>query len=135
VRTEPPPALLDACATNLSGLWRHSDDDSFRYLARDDGGVLILESVRTGRDGGSHSSEVVLVRTPGHFVGAVGVARVRADAGCAALFPVEVVSCADAGLWVSTVDRERVDAECRLLGQPASRHVHHLVRVAPDAGG
>jgi hypothetical protein len=126
-----PPA---ACRADLSGLWRHSEDDGFRYLARDDGGVLLLKAVRTAKDGGSVSSEVVLVRSPGNFVGALGVVRLQGDAGCAALFPAEVVSCADGGLVVATVDRLRVDAQCRTLEQPTGRRLHRLVRVAPDAG-
>jgi hypothetical protein len=116
-------------------LWRHTEDDGFRYLARDDGGVLLLEAVRTATDGGSSSSQVVLVRSPGNFVGAVGLAHVQGDAGCAVLFPAEVVSCADGGLVVATVDRLRVDGQCRTLEQPTARRLHRLVRVAPDGGG
>jgi hypothetical protein len=96
--------------------------------------VLVLKAVRTMPDGGSQVSQVVLVRSPGNFVGVVGVGRVQGDAGCAALFPAEVVSCADAGLVVATVDRLRVDGQCRPVGEPAARRLHHLVRVAPDAG-
>ena len=131
---QPRPSPLAGCDADFSGLWRHSEDDGFRYLASDDGGVLTLESFRTGLDGGARSSEVVLVRAPGSFVGAVGVAHLQADAGCAALFPVEVVSCADAGLVVATVDRLRVDAQCRPLEAPTVRRLHRLVRVAADAG-
>jgi len=81
------------------------------------------------------SSEVVLVRSPGNFVGAVGVARLQGDAGCAALFPAEIVSCPDGGLLVSTVDALRVDGRCRALEQPkAAPRLHRLIRVAPDAG-
>jgi hypothetical protein len=134
IRAQPSPSPPDACRADFSGLWRHSEDDGFRYLARDDGGVLLLEAIHTGRDGGTASSQVVLVRSPGNFVGAVGVARVSGDAGCAALFPAEVVSCADGGLVVATVDRLRVDVQCRTLEQPAQRRMHRLVRVAADAG-
>jgi hypothetical protein len=134
-RVEAASSPLDGCGADLSGLWRHSEDDGFRYLGRDDGGVLVLEALRTERDAGTQSSEVVLVRSPGRFLGAVGLAHLGADAGCAALFPVEVVSCADAGLVLATVDRLRVDAQCKPLEQPAVRRLHRLVRVAPDAGG
>lgn len=131
----PPVASpLAGCDADFTGLWSHSEDDGFRYLARDDGGVLTLESVWTGRDGGSRSSQVVLVRSPGTFVGAVGVAQLQADAGCAALFPVEVVSCADAGLVLATVDRLRVDERCKPLELPTVRRLHRLVRLTPDAG-
>jgi hypothetical protein len=131
----PPPSPLDACQGDLSGLWRHSEDDGFRYLARDDAGVLVLLAKRTLLDGGTQSSEVVLVRSPGNFVGAVGVARVQADAGCAALFPAEVVNCADGGLVISTVDTLKVDGRCRALpGPEAPPRLHRLQRVAPDAG-
>jgi hypothetical protein len=129
-----PPSPLDGCRQDFSGLWRHSEDDGFLYVAQDDGGVLSLKTVRTAKDAGSQSSEVVLVRSPGNFVGAVGVARLQGDAGCAALFPAEVVSCTDAGLVVATVDRLRVDGQCRPVGEPAARRLHRLVRVAPDAG-
>jgi hypothetical protein len=130
----PAPSPLDACRQDFSGLWRHSEDDGFLYRAQDDGGVLLLKAVRTAKDGGSQSSEVVLVRSPGNFVGTVGVARLEGDAGCAAFFPAEVVSCADAGLVVATVDRMRVDGQCRPVGEPAVQRLHRLVRVAPDAG-
>jgi hypothetical protein len=131
----PEPSPLDACRGDFSGLWRHSEDDGFRYLARDDGGVLILDAQRRLGDGGVQSSQVVLVRSVGNFVGAVGVARLRGDAGCAALFPAEVVACADGGLVVATIDRLRVDASCRALEQqPGGRRLHRLVRVTPDAG-
>src|SRR5277367_3315652 len=43
---EPPPGPLDACRQDLSGLWRHSEDDGFLYLAQDDGGVLTLKALR-----------------------------------------------------------------------------------------
>jgi hypothetical protein len=125
---------LEACQGNLSGLWRHSEDDGFRYVARDDGGVLVLQASRARADGGTQTSEVVLVRSPGNFVGAVGAARIPGDGGCAALFPAEVVSCADAGLLVATVDRLRVDANCHTLEPAAPRRLHRLVRVSPDAG-
>ena len=131
---EPPPGPLETCRQDFSGLWRHSEDDGFLYLAQDDGGVLTLKALRTAKDGGSQSSEVVLVRSPGNFVGAVGLARLQGDAGCAALFPAEVVSCADAGLVVATVDKLRVDGQCRPVGAPAERRLHRLVRVAPDGG-
>jgi hypothetical protein len=134
VRAPPVPGPLDGCQANLSGLWRHSLDDGFRYRAHDDGGVLVLLAERTARDGGVQSSEVVLVRSSGNFVGAVGAARLRGDAGCAALFPAEVVSCADAGLVVATVDRLRVDGNCRPLEPVAPPRLHRLVRVSPDAG-
>jgi hypothetical protein len=135
VRASPEASPLDACQGDLSGLWRHSKDDGFRYLARDDGGVLILDAQRTLGDGGVESSQVVLVRSVGNFVGAIGVARFLGDAGCAALFPAEVVSCADAGLVVATVDRLRVDGSCRALEQqPGVRRLHRLVHVTPDAG-
>ncbi len=133
--SEPPPSPLEACRQDFSGLWRHSQDDGFLYLAEDDGGVLVLKSLRRTKDGGMQSSEVVLVRAPGSFVGAVGLARPQGDAGCAALFPAEVVSCADGGLVVATVDKLRVDGECRPVGAPAERRLHRLVRVAPDGGG
>ena len=129
-----PAGPLDACRQDFSGLWRHSEDDGFMYIARDDGGVLLLQAVRTSKDGGSQTSEVVLVRSAGSFVGAVGVARLHGDGGCAALFPAEVVSCADAGLLLATVDRLRVDAQCRPVGDPPEQRLHRLVRVAPDAG-
>jgi hypothetical protein len=125
---------MDACRQDFSGLWRHSEDDGFLYLAEDDGGVLLLKALRRATDGGLHSTEVVLVRSPGSFVGAVGVARPQGDGGCAALFPAEVVSCADAGLVVATVDKLRVDSQCRPVGEPAERRLHRLVRVAPDGG-
>jgi hypothetical protein len=134
LRVEASTSPPDACRADLSGLWRHSEDDGFRYLARDDGGVLSLTAVRTAKDGGSASSEVVLVRSPGNFIGVVGMARLTGDAGCAVLFPAEVVSCADGGLVVATVDRLRVDVQCRTLEQPTVRRLHRLVRVAPDAG-
>jgi hypothetical protein len=133
-RAPPPPSPLDGCQANLSGLWRHSEDDGFRYRAHDDGGVLVLLSERTASDGGVQSSEVVLVRSEGNFVGAVGAARVHGDAGCAALFPAEVVSCADGGLVVATVDRLRVDGSCRPLEPVAPPRLHRLLRVDPDAG-
>ncbi len=134
-RTTPAQASpLEGCQTDFSGLWRHSEEDAFRYLARDDGGVLTLVAQRTAADGGTQSSEVVLVRSSGGFVGAVGVARLQGDAGCAALFPAEVVSCADGGLVVSTVDRLRVDARCRVLEPAAVPRLHQLVRVPADAG-
>ncbi len=126
---------MDACRQDFSGLWRHSEDDGFLYLAEDDGGVLLLKTLRRAKDGGPpSSSEVVLVRSPGSFVGAVGVARPLGDGGCAALFPAEVVSCADAGLVVATVDKLRVDSQCRPVGEPAEPRLHRLVRVAPDGG-
>lgn len=134
VHAPAQPNPLDACQEDLSGLWRHSEDDGFRYLARDDGGVLVLLAQRTASDGGLQSSEVVLVRSPGNFVGAVGVARIHGDGGCAALFPAEVVSCADAGLVVSTIDQLRVDGSCRPLEPAAIPRLHRLVRVTPDAG-
>jgi hypothetical protein len=96
--------------------------------------VLLLKALRRAQDGGLNSSEVVLVRSPGSFVGAVGMARSQGDGGCAALFPAEVVSCADAGLVVATVDKLRVDSQCRPVGEPAERRLHRLVRVAPDGG-
>jgi hypothetical protein len=131
---EPPPGPLDACRQDFSGLWRHSEDDGFLYLAQDDGGVLTLKALRTGKDGGSQASNVVLVRSPGNFVGVVGLANLQSDAGCAALFPAEVVSCADAGLVVATVDKLRVDGQCRPVGAPAERRLHRLLRVVSDAG-
>jgi len=132
-RPAPPPSPLAGCAEDLSGAWRHRDDDSFRYLARDDGGVLLLEVQHATADGGVEASQLVLVRSPGSFVGAVGVGRVKGDAGCAAFFPVEVVSCADAGLVVSTAERLRVDGACRPV-ENAVHRLHRLVRLTPDAG-
>ncbi len=132
-RPAPPPSPLAGCPADLSGVWRHSEDDSFRYLARDDGGVLLLEVHHVAADGGTEASQLVLVRSPGSFVGAVGVARFNGDAGCAALFPAEVVSCADAGLVVYTVQRLRVDGACRPV-EPGVHRLHRLVRVPPDAG-
>jgi len=129
----PPPSPLAGCPQDLSGRWRHSEDTSFRYLARDDGGVLLLDVQHMRADGGLEASQLVLVRSPGSFVGAVGVARLQGDAGCAALFPAEVVSCADGGLVVSTVERLRVDGACRPVNTAAHR-LHRLVRVPPDAG-
>ncbi len=118
---------------DLSGVWRHSEDDRFRYLARDDGGVVILEVQHAWADGGTETSQLVLVRSPGSFVGAVGVGRLQGDAGCVALFAAEVVSCADAGLVVSTVERMRVDGACRPV-EPGVHRLHRLVRVPADAG-
>ena len=135
---EPParpasaPSPTDACPSDLSGLWRHGEDDSFRYLARDDGGVLTLQVTHT-TDAGAQQSELVLVRAPGSFLGAVGLARMLPDGGCAALFPAEIVSCADGGLVVSTVERLRVDGAWRPV-EPGVYHLHRLVRVTADAG-
>jgi hypothetical protein len=134
---QPPPAPgpLDACAADLSGAWRHAEDDGFLYQARDDGGVLVLDLVRGSPDGGpAPVAKLVLHRSTGGFVGAVGLARPSADGGCVALFPAEVVSCADAGLVLATVDRLRVDGACRPVDPPAGRRLHRLVRVAADAG-
>lgn len=135
----PPPgpdsgaAAEDACAADLSGLWRHAVDDGFRYRARDDGGTLVVAILRTDA-GAAPSASLVLQRSPGGFVGAVALARPGVDGGCVALFPAEVVSCADAGLEVATVPRLRVDGACRPLDEMQARVRHRLVRVAPDAG-
>ncbi len=133
MRPPAPVSPLEECQRDLSGLWRHSEDDRFRYLARDDGGVLILDVQVAREDGGSDVSQLVLVRSSGSFVGAVGLARRFADAGCAALFAAEVVSCADAGLVLSSVERLRVDGACRPL-EPGVLRLHRLVRVTADAG-
>jgi hypothetical protein len=130
----PAPSQLDACPTDLSGAWGHAEDDGFRYQARDDGGVLVLEVRRTPSDGGLEPrAELVLHRSAAGFVGAVSVPRPSADGGCVARFPAEVVSCADGGLVVATVARLRVDGACQPIGNP-ERRVHRLVRLAPDAG-
>jgi hypothetical protein len=130
----PAPDPLGACRGDLSGLWRPAADDGFRYQATDDGGVLVLEARRDPGDGGvTNSATLVLQRSLGGFVGAVGAPRLSADGGCVALFPAEVVSCADEGLVVATVDRMRVDGACRPVA-PGERTLHRLVRVVSDAG-
>ena len=136
---EPParpaavPSPLEGCPRDFTGLWRHSEDEGYRYLARDDGGVVVLEVRHALADGGLERSELVLVRSPSSFLGAVAVARMHADAGCAAFFPVDVVNCADGGLVLSTVERLRVDGDCRAVA-PGVYHQHRLVRVTPDGG-
>jgi hypothetical protein len=131
---KPSPDAGDACQGDFSGLWRHSEDDGFRYLAHDDGGTLLLDVRRAAEDGGVVSSEVVLVRSGESFVGAVGLARAEVDGGCVVLFPVQVVSCADGGLVVATVDRLRVDETCRAVEPTPARRLHRLVRVPGDGG-
>jgi len=132
-RPDSGPAAEDECAADLSGLWRHAEDDGFRYRARDDGGTLVVVILRTDA-GAVPSASLVLQRSTGGFVGAVALARPGTDGGCVALFPAEVVSCADAGLVVATVPRLRVDGACRPLDETTARVRHLLVRVAPDAG-
>jgi hypothetical protein len=96
--------------------------------------MLVLEARRDRGDGGAASvASLFLQRTAGGFVGAVGTARPSADGGCVALFPAEVVSCADGGLVVATVERLRVDAACRPV-TPGARRLHQLVRVGSDGG-
>jgi hypothetical protein len=134
VLTPPAPTPHDACRDDLSGLWRQAGEDGFRYQATDDGGVLLLEARRDPGDGGAVSSaSLFLQRSLGGFVGAVGAPRLSADGGCVALFPAEVVSCADGGLVLATVDRMRVDAACRPVA-PGARTLHRLERVVSDAG-
>jgi hypothetical protein len=131
----PGPSRLDECQRDLSGTWWHAEDEGFRYQARDDGGVLELELQRLTGDGGVETrAELVLHRSPAGFVGAVSVPRPSADGGCVARFAAEVVSCADAGLVVSTVARLRVNAACQPVGNPAGTSLQRLVRLAPDAG-
>jgi len=132
-RPDSGPAAADACAADLSGLWRHAEDDGFRYRARDDGGTLVLSVLRADAGPGP-STALVLQRSAGGFVGAVALARLSADGGCVALFPAEVVSCADAGLEVATVPRLRVDDACRPLEASPARVRHVLLRVLSDAG-
>src|SRR5438045_3884508 len=46
----PPPAPIhvpSGCEANQSGEWVHSQNASYRYLARDDGGTLELALLRT----------------------------------------------------------------------------------------
>ncbi len=129
----PAPSPLEGCPKDFTGLWRHSQDDGYRYLARDDGGVVVLDVRHAVADGGFETAQLVLVRSPSSFLGAVAVAHMHADAGCVAFFPVEVVQCADGGVVLSTVERLRVDADCRAVA-PGVYHQHRLVRVTQDGG-
>jgi len=125
--------LPDGCSADLSGLWRHAEDDRYLYRAQDDGGTLTVAILRADA-GPAPAAALVLQRSSGGFVGAVAVARPSADGGCVAFFPAEVVSCADGGLDVSTVPRLRLDPACRPSEAVPPPVVHRLVRLPGDGG-
>jgi hypothetical protein len=146
----------EGCEAPLDGEWVHARDSSHRYSGVDDGTTLQLTMHRTHADGGLGLEEVdggtptiELERTPEGFRGAVLAQQFAGGRRCQVRYPTDVLSCADAGLTLSTVSVSLVDPEtCQPeeRTRPAVREVHQLVRpealaaptedggLPPDAG-
>ena len=137
-----PIQIPAGCEADLSGTYTFKGRDEWRYLARDDGGTLVLQLLSTSPDGGvgagapPNRTSIVLERTPDGFVGA---ARAEVwptqSVACSVSFPTEVAACRDAGLVLRTADAIGVDESCRIA--PASavpmREVE-LLRLIIDRG-
>jgi hypothetical protein len=149
----PPPAasrLPPGCEASLEGPWALASDPSWRYLARDDGGTVELLVTRTGappdagwrprrflprpdggaaagpREGGDDGGaavRLVLERGP---EGLVGLTRVAAAGGCAAVFRTEALGCEDGGLVLRSQASLAVGEGCAAL--PGPDRVDRLVR-------
>ena len=62
----PPIRIPPGCAADQSGEWVHSQNATFTYLARDDGGTLEFDLARAGDDAGV---KIVVTRGPEGFLG------------------------------------------------------------------
>src|SRR5260221_6965186 len=69
-KLEPPPPppirIPPGCEADQSGVWVHSQNATFSYLARDDGGTLELDLDRKSDDAGVR---IVVTRGPEGFLG------------------------------------------------------------------
>lgn len=147
VETQPPPPppvrVPPGCESSQAGEYHHADNPAFRYHGEDDGGTLSLAVVRARADGGtepvdSSTASIVLVRTPGGFVGETrATGFTGSGAPCPVVFPTELEACDAAGLTLRAVASTSIDEGCQpsRSGPPAVRLRQVLLRdVTPDAG-
>jgi hypothetical protein len=145
------------CERELTGTYVHATNPSFRYQARDDGGTLVLDVVRTspetadggtadagtgvGEQPGSGGQRIVLTRTPDGFRGATsGTAYPPGGKSCPVEFPTELTACPEEGLVLISAEEVSVHALSCEPAPSAPRPAmveQRLLRVqatAPDAG-
>jgi hypothetical protein len=135
--TPPPPLLPPGCEKPLAGLYRHVDDDTFRYALTDDGQTVTLQAFRqfgaTRLDLGP-AGLAVLHRTATGFHGESRFALT--DGGCEVAFPYQITACTPEGLTFRTRSAQRVAVGCapepgeHLLLEPQV-----LLRLAAPDGG
>jgi hypothetical protein len=108
------------CEAPLGGTYRLQENESFRYLADDDGGTLVLHLRRAQEDGGTSpvgdpgNTRVVLTRTEGGFVGdTLSTQQNSQHALCQVSLPTLVRACDAQGLTLRTMDRTEIDEQCR----------------------
>ncbi|MBX7116777.1 MAG: hypothetical protein K1X64_20795 [Myxococcaceae bacterium] len=132
------------CADNFSGLWVHSDDDSYTYQAEDDGGTLVLSAYRAWPlDGGALdagapalAAQVLLRRTAQGFKGTTQAQAVHPLGGrtCPVTFATEVTHCDDGGLTLRSATLTSLGEACQPDPSTVSPIMleHRLARA--DAG-
>jgi hypothetical protein len=140
-RAAPPTPVAwgvpTGCDTNLTGTYRHQADEAFRYRARDDGQVLVLD-VERATDGGAVPPRIELRRTTQGFDGrTLGTGLNAARQACTVEFPTSVVSCDEKGLVLQALMTTSVDEACQTAPTPvgAEMQEHRLVRVEAAAAG
>ncbi len=136
----PPPRPLGiqvpkGCEADLSGVYQHSDDGTWHYLASDDAGVLVLRAYRAESDGGLPAATVVLRRGNQGFNGEVlGKAMLPSGQECDVRLPAEVRACSPDGLTLASQASTAVGEGCQTPPQPRPSAMleHRLTRA--DAG-
>lgn len=141
LRTEEPPSppppirIPEGCEADQSGELVHAESPSFRYLATDDGGTLLLALRRARGDAGPSEPEaatrIELHRTPRGFVGTThGTGLNAAGRACPVEFPTEVLACPDAGLVLRSAASASIGESCQPPDRPAPPAMveHRLVR-------
>jgi len=122
------------CEQNLSGLYEHSKDSSFRYRVKDAGRHVRVEVLRPD----SSNLRLELERTPVGLVGQTfwtGFNAARQS--CPVQFPTTVTSCDAKGFDVETAGTMSVDEACQPDPQAAGGELerHRLNRIAVGDGG
>ncbi len=140
----PPPEPLiqvpPGCLADLSGIYVHGQNASYRYLASDDGGTLFIAVERSRSDAGVTRMEpnpvsVSLSRTAKGFAGETqAVLFVATGRACHVEFPTEIIACDDAGLMLKSAISSAVDESCQPSKAPAHAVMaeHRLARVPPS---
>ena len=140
----PPPhqpliQVPPGCLADLSGIYVHGQNASYRYLASDDGGTLFIAVERSRSDAGvarmdPNPVSVSLSRTAKGFVGEThAVLFVATGRACPVEFPTEIIACDDAGLMLKSAISSAVDESCQPSQAPAHTVMaeHRLARAPP----
>jgi hypothetical protein len=124
----PPVHVPDGCLRDLSGNYAHTDDPSYTYSARDDGGTLVLIAGRTFTDGGTGAGApvITLQRGPDGFRGETkALAGLPSGETREVTFATSVQGCPGDGLVLESAADSRSNRNPVML-------VHKLTRA--DAG-